>query len=73
MIGIKGYGSWVSPYFLEKKGKVKEELGLLEQRIAHPYDDTVTICHKAAEEAILDAGIKKEDIKAIYSCQESKT
>lgn len=63
MKGIVSYGSYIPRHYHKvNSGK----LGLLEQRIAAPYEDTAVLGYFAGKEAIERSGINKKDVAAIY-------
>ncbi len=66
--GIVSYGWFVGRYYRKLE---ENNIGLLEQRIAHPYIDSVSAGWYAAKEAIKKADIDKNDIASVYFCSET--
>ena len=67
--GIVSYGSYIPRYF----HVVNHPTGIVMQRVAHPYENSVTMAYHASEEAINRASINKNDISSIWVGSETKT
>jgi len=77
-VGIAGYGVYIPIYRIKALeiarvwGKFYDHLPVEEKAVAGPDEDAVTIAIEAARYAIRRAGIRPEEIEAVYVGTESK-
>jgi len=77
-VGIIGYGVYIPVYRIRTAeiarvwGKINDDLPVEEKAVAGPDEDAVTIAIEAAKYAIKRAGIRPDEIGAVYVGTESK-